>query len=139
MQAFLGTIMLLAAAFTTATHAQGQQINIFWFEDASCAAWNKSAENKAIRALYDSWVRGFMSGHNYANPSRQVEIGSFPGSEALYQYLDQYCRDNPKSSFVGGAITLVEQLRAPSPAAKKPAPPSAPVKKERSKAAPAAK
>jgi len=43
------------------------------------------------------------------------------------------------SSFVGGAITLVEQLRAPSPEAKKPAPPSAPAKKERSRAAPAAK
>jgi hypothetical protein len=115
--------MLLAAIWPAASPAQGQQINIFSFEDASCNAWVKSSSNKMLRAQYEFWIRGFISGHNYASPSRQVEIGSFPGSEALYKYLDQYCHDNPSSSFIGGAIALVDQLRVKVS-------PTAPQKKE---------
>ena len=123
-------VLALAPAFAA---AQQQQINILVFEDSSCAAWSKSANNKLIRAHYESWIRGFVSGHNYANPSRQVPTGKVPGGEQLYAYLDQYCLDNPNSSFVGGAIRLVEQFRestqAPKPAAVAPKP-------EASKAAP---
>lgn len=130
VRAFLGTTALLAMILPAMAVAQGQQVNIFWFEDASCNAWFKSGDNKLLRLQYDSWVRGFVSGHNYANPSQQVKIGQFPGSDELYRYLDQYCRDNPKSSFVGGAIQLVEQLSEPGTAPKK-----APAKKEPAKPA----
>jgi hypothetical protein len=111
MRALLGTTALLAILLPTAAQAQSQQVNVFWGEDASCSTWSKSASNKAIRAQYDFWVRGFVSGHNYANPARQVKIGVFPVSADLYLYLDQYCRDNPSLSFIGGAIRLVEELR----------------------------
>lgn len=134
MQVFWGTVMLLTTALPTPALAQDRQVNVIWFEDASCTAWTKSAGNKAIRALYDSWIRGFVSGHNYASPSRQVAVGTFPASDPLYQYLDQYCHDNPKSSFVGGAISLVEELRATVAPAK-----SAPAKKAPAKAAAPAK
>ena len=131
----LRSTLVLAALLPAVASAQGHQVNVFWFEDASCTAWSKSSGNKALRAQYEFWIRGFVSGHNYANPSRQVKVGEFPGSDALHQYLDQYCRDNPKLSFVGGAIQLVEQLlEAAAPA--RPLPP----KKEPGKAsAPGAK
>ena len=118
VKTFLGTTLVLAALLPAVAPAQGQQVNIFWFEDASCTAWTKSSANKALRAQYEFWIRGFVSGHNYASPSRQVKVGEFPGSDGLHQYLDQYCRDNPKLSFVGGAIQLVEQLLAPAATAK---------------------
>jgi hypothetical protein len=126
----LGSTLMLAALLPAIASAQGQQVNIFWFEDASCAAWVKSSGNKALRAQYEFWIRGFVSGHNYARPSHQVKVGEFPGSEALHQYLDQYCRDNPKTSFVGGAIQLVEQLLEPAATAR-----PLPAKKEPVKAA----
>jgi hypothetical protein len=139
MKALLGTAALLALLLPAVAQAQSQQINIFWFEDASCAAWMKSSGNKGLRAQYEFWVRGFVSGHNYGNPARQVKVGAFPGSETLSQYLDQYCRDNPKLSFVGGAIHLVEELREPV-AGSKPAPARpAPAKKEPAKATPGAR
>jgi hypothetical protein len=141
MKALLGAAALLAISLPALGAAQGQQVNVFTFEDASCNAWTKSGGNKLLRAQYEFWVRGFVSGHNYANPSRQVKIGTFPGSDALYQYLDQYCRDNPSLSFVGGAIRLVDELREPA-ALVKPAPKkSAPAQKEPPKAlsVPAAK
>lgn len=132
MRAFRQIILLLAMLHPLIAAAQGQQVNIFWFDDASCAAWTKSADNKAIRLQYESWVRGFVSGYNYGNPQQQIKIGVFPGSNGVYQYLDQFCRENPKQSFVGGAIQMTEQLLEASAPAK-----PAPAKKETVKAAPA--
>jgi hypothetical protein len=139
MKALFKAVTLLLMSLPAITVAQGRQVDIFTFEDASCAAWMKSSGNKGLRAQYEFWVRGFVSGHNYGNQALQVKIGVFPGSDALYQYLDQYCRDNSALSFVGGAIKLVEELREPvTPVKQTPAKP-APAKKEPAKAAPAAK
>lgn len=139
MKSLLGAAALFVLSLPALGAAPGQrvQINIFWGnEDASCSAWVKSADNKAIRAYYDFWVRGFVSGYNYGNPAQQVKDGALPPSDALHQYLDQYCRDNPSLSFTGGAIRLVEELREPV-APTKPAPAKrAPAKKEPAKAAP---
>jgi len=138
MKALLGAAALLAISLPVHAAAQGQrQINIFWGnEDASCNAWMKSAGNTAIRAYYDFWMRGFVSGHNYGNPALQVKDGALPGSDALSRYLDEYCRDNPTLSFTGGAIRLVDELREPvAPSKKAPSRP-APAKKEPAKAAP---
>jgi hypothetical protein len=127
-------VAALAAAMLAPPAAAQQQLNIFSFDDTSCAAWSKSAGNRAIRAQYEFWIRGFASGHNYANQGRQVPVGKLPGSDRLYAYLDEYCHDNPNSSFVGGAFRLVEQFREATPPAK---PAAAPVKKEAPKAPPA--
>jgi hypothetical protein len=137
MKALLGAATLLTVLLPASAQAQGQQVNMFWGEDASCSAWAKSAGNKAIRAQYEFWVRGFVSGHNYGNPALQVKVGALPGSDALYQYLDQYCRNNPTLSFVGGAIHLVEELREPVAPLKRAPAKQVPTKKEPAKAAPA--
>ena len=117
--ATIAALLLAAAAATAAEPAPPINI-IFSADNASCAAWAKSAGNKLIRQQYEMWARGFVSGHNYANPAQQVKVGTFPGGDDLYKYFDQYCRDNPQQSFVAGAIQLVEQLADP-PAAAKPA------------------
>ena len=93
---------------------------IFTAENASCGAWMKSAGNKLVRAQYEFWARGFVSGHNYANASRQVTTSAFPAGDELYQIFDQYCRDHPQQSFVEGVIKLVLQLRESPAAAKSP-------------------
>ncbi len=129
MKTFFRAIALLATLLPALAAAQGPQVNIFTFEDASCAAWLKTSGNKLLRAQYEFWMRGFVSGHNYANPSRQVAIGKFPGGDALYQYLDKYCHDNANSSFIAGAIHLVNDLREPVAPVK-----PAPAKKEAAKA-----
>ena len=84
---------------------------VFTAENASCAAWMKSAGNRLVRAQYEFWARGFVSGHNYANPAHQVRVGAFPGGDELYRHFNHYCRDNPQKSFVEGVIQLVAQLR----------------------------
>ena len=111
MKPILTIAGILLAATPAIAAESAQQINIiFSAENAACAAWTKSAGNKAVRQQYEIWARGFASGHNYANPARQVRVGAFPSGEEFYQYFDQYCRDHPQQSFVAGAIQLVEQM-----------------------------
>ena len=119
----IATIAALVLAAAPAAAAEpAPPINIvFSADNASCAAWTKSAGNKLIRQQYEMWARGFVSGHNYANPAQQVKVGAFPSGEDFYQYFDQYCRGNPQHTFVAAAIQLVEQLAAPA-AETKPAP-----------------
>lgn len=121
------------AALPGIAAGQGQQVNVFAFEDASCRSWSKSAGNPGLRMQYESWMRGFVSGHNYANPVNQVQIGTFPGSDAVRAYVDAYCKENPQLNFVGAGIRMVEELRRPAPPARKapsgkPAVKSAPAK-----------
>ncbi len=130
MKALLEAAVLLVMSLPALAADHGRQVDIFTFEDASCAAWMKSGGNKGLRAQYEFWVRGFVSGHNYGNPALQVKIGAFPGSDVLYQYLDQYCHDNPTLSFVGGAIKLVEELREPVAASRRAPAKHSPAKKK---------
>src|SRR5471032_2938031 len=102
--------MILATTPAVAAETAPPINIIFTADNAACAAWTKSAGNTPVRQHYEMWMRGFVSGHNYAYPSRQIKVGAFPGGDDLYQYFDQYCQDNPQQSFVSGAIQLVEQL-----------------------------
>lgn len=137
MKAFFAATIFMLAALPSLATAQGREINIFTFEDSSCVSWTKSANNNLLRAQYLFWIQGFVSGHNYASPQHQVKTGKLPGSEVLYRYLDAYCKNNPSLSFVGAAITLIEDLREPVAPAKAAPAKSAPAKQP-AKAAPTA-
>ncbi len=129
---YCAVVSLAATALAPAAAGAQQQVNIFFpFENASCATWGKYAGNRAIRQQYEFWILGFVSGHNYANPSRQVPTGKLPVGDQLYGYLDEYCHDNPNSSMVGGAFRLIEQFRETTAAVK---PAVVPAKKEAPKA-----
>lgn len=114
-------VAALLAASPVVAPAQGKPVNIFGFDDATCTAWEKSRDNKYIRAQYEFWIRGFVSGHNWANPGRQVQVGALPGGDPLYDYIDRYCRENPTQTFIGAALLLTQELREPPAFAKKPA------------------
>jgi hypothetical protein len=101
-------VALLLASFDA--RAQDIPVSIFTYEDVSCGAWVKSANNTSARAQYDSWFRGFVSGYNFGNPKNQVR-GRLPNDQTLFLFIDQYCRENPLNPFVSAAFKLVETLR----------------------------
>lgn len=95
-----------------AGHAQDvPDIATFAFDDVSCAAWTRSADDRLLRLQYGTWFRGFVSGYNFGNPGNQVLLGKLPAPAGVAAYVDAYCRDNPNVSFVGAAIPLVRSLR----------------------------
>lgn len=120
---------LLASLPYTAAAQPKQQLNLFAFEDSSCKKWAESRNDAYKRAYYEVWIRGFMSGHNFANPRMQVPTGGLPRDEGLHRALDDYCKLNPGSSIFDAAIWLATDLRTPTPA---PAPAPA-AKKEATK------
>ncbi|MGE5470262.1 MAG: hypothetical protein ACM3X0_05635 [Bacteroidota bacterium] len=81
--------------------------NMLGFDDMSCAAWNKSKGDADQRTAYINWIRGFLSGHNYALPSQQVATIS---SGTIENKIDQYCRETPAGLFSEGAMRLSDQF-----------------------------
>jgi hypothetical protein len=86
-------------------------INVFSFADTSCDAWDRSRGDEPLRTIYGAWFRGFVSGYNFGNSANQVALERLPEPAALARYIDQYCRENPKSPFIGAGIPLVQELR----------------------------
>lgn len=72
--------------------AQAAPLNILGVEDLSCVAWVKSKESPDQRALYVVWMRGVLTGHNYALQSQQVSSIS---SGTIESYVNGYCAKNP--------------------------------------------
>jgi hypothetical protein len=88
-------------------------VHMHVFTDSSCGAWVKSSgeeyQAKMTRQIYLHWFRGFVTGHNFANPEDQVQ--RLPNMETLSLYVEKYCRDNPLHPFTAAAFRLVEELR----------------------------
>lgn len=82
-------------------------LNVLGFDDMSCAAWTKSKDDPDLRASYIVWVRGFLTGHNYAAPSQQVSTIS---SGTVEMKVEQYCKRTPGGLFSDAAMRLSDEL-----------------------------
>lgn len=82
-------------------------LNMLGFDDMSCAAWTKSKDDPDLRASYIVWVRGFLTGHNYAAPNQQVSTIS---SGTVEIKLDQFCRRNAGGLFSDAAMRMSDEL-----------------------------
>lgn len=94
------------ATFSLPTAAQ-IQLKILGFDDMSCQAWTQSKDTPDQRALYLSWMRGLLTGHNYARPSQQVSTIS---SGTIDQYVSRYCRERPQGRFDEAVFRLSDQF-----------------------------
>lgn len=86
--------------------ARAEPLKTLGFDDMSCQAWKQSKDDTDQRALYIVWIRGLLTGHNYARPSQQVSTIS---SGTVEQWVNRYCNDNPASSFSDAALRLSDQ------------------------------
>lgn len=99
--------MLAVCAGLMIAGATAAPLNILGFDDMSCAAWSKAKDDADQRAAYVVWVRGFLSGHNYALPNQQVSSFS---SGTLELKLNQYCSRNPGGQLSDAAMRLSDEL-----------------------------
>lgn len=101
------TAHLIVIAALTAGAAQAATQNILGFDDMSCAAWSKSKSDSDQRAAFIVWIRGFLSGHNYALPGQQVSTIS---GGTIEVNINNYCSANPAGSISDGAMRLSDQF-----------------------------
>src|SRR5258706_5003065 len=99
------------ANLSTAAAQDAPDITVFSFDDITCAAWTRSQGDPAVRAVYGTWFRGFVSGYNFGNPANQVHLGHLPDPADVALYVDKFCRDNPGLSFVAAAVPLEQERR----------------------------
>lgn len=98
--------LIVIAALALGT-AQAAPQNILGFDDMSCATWIKSKDDPDQRNAYIFWLRGFLTGHNYALPNQQVSTISSGTIEAK---ISQYCKENRDGSISDGVMRLSDQF-----------------------------
>lgn len=102
--------MLPCALLLTALIATGAiaaPIKIVGFDDMSCRAWVKSKDDGAQRKVYLAWIRGVLTGHNYANPGQQVSSIS---SGTVENFIDRYCAEKPQEEFSNAALRMSDKF-----------------------------
>lgn len=99
--------VLLACAVLLAGPATASRLKVLGFDDNSCAAWQAAAADPDQRAAQVAWVRGFLSGHNYANQRQQVTDVS---AGTVERNIEQYCRKNPDGQFIDAAYRMSDSM-----------------------------
>lgn len=107
---------LIAIVVLSAGTALAAPTKILGFDDMSCAAWSKSSSDPDQRAAYIVWIRGFLSGHNYALPGQQVATIS---SGTIENHIKNYCSTTPAGNFSDGAMRLSDQFSGRNQAIRK--------------------
>jgi hypothetical protein len=83
---------------------------------ASCETWLKQRPNNA--KLHESWLLGFLSG---VSQEADIHFPKVMDNAALFKWMDDYCRQNPRQTIQMGGYMLMGKLRStlpPDPKAK---------------------
>jgi len=78
---------------------------------ASCETWLKERPNNA--KLHESWLLGFMSG---VSQEADIHFPKAMDNAALFKWMDDYCRKNPRQTIQLGGYMLMGKLRSALPA-----------------------
>ena len=77
---------------------------------ASCETWLKERPNNA--KLHESWLLGFLSG---VSQEADIHFPKVMDNAALFKWMDDYCRQNPRQSIQMGGYMLMGKLRSTLP------------------------
>lgn len=97
----------LLLAVLVATNAIAAPIKTVGFDDMSCRAWAKSKDDGEQRKIYLAWIRGVLTGHNYANQSQQVSSIS---TGTVENFIDRYCVEKPAGEFSEAALRMSDKF-----------------------------
>ena len=100
-------MLLLTFAALITSGAIAAPVKIVGFDDMSCRAWVKSKDDGELRATYLAWIRGALTGHNYANQSQQVSSIS---TGTVENFVDRYCVEKPLGEFSDAALRMSDKF-----------------------------
>lgn len=82
-------------------------LKVLGFDDMTCRAWSASKDDAEQRKIYLAWIRGAVTGHNYANPGQQVSAMS---SGTVENFIDRYCVEKPGDDFGSAALRMMDKF-----------------------------
>ena len=100
LSAFALSFLLLAPP------AQAAPLNVLGLDDPSCKAWQTGANDGDLRAQQLAWLRGLLTGHNYARQQEQVSVVS---NGTIENFVSRYCKDNPQGSYADGSLRMSDR------------------------------
>ena len=100
-------MLLLMFAALIASGAIAAPVKTVGFDDMSCRAWVKSKDDAEQRKAYLAWIRGVLTGHNYANQSQQVSSMS---TGTVENFVDRYCAEKPLGEFSDAALRMSDKF-----------------------------
>ena len=100
-------VLLLMFAALIASGAVAAPVKTVGFDDMSCRAWVKSKDDGEQRKIYLAWIRGVLTGHNYANQSQQVSSVS---TGTVENFVDRYCVEKPLGEFSDAALRMSDKF-----------------------------
>lgn len=103
--ALLPKMFLIAALATTGVDAV--TLKIVGFDDMSCHAWVLSKDDAEQRRVYLAWIRGVVTGHNYARLKQQVSAIS---ENTVENFVDRYCVEKPNGQFSDAALRMTDRF-----------------------------
>jgi hypothetical protein len=85
---------------------------------ASCGKWvqQRSLPQHPARAQDEAWIAGYLSGINIAASSGDLLRGL--DDEAIYSWMDNYCRSHPLEGIADAAEKLIFDLKKRVPASR---------------------
>lgn len=99
-------IGLFAGGLLPVLQVSAAPLKVLGLDDMSCVAWKETASDPERRAAYVQWVRGFLSGHNYANQSKQVAEVSVA---TVAVFVDRYCSERAASNVADAAMRMSDR------------------------------
>lgn len=100
-------LLLPCVLFATVYGASAAPVVIVGFDDMSCQTWVKSKDDPDQRKELVSWIRGVLTGHNYANQKQQVSAMS---RGTVENFVDRYCAEKPTGLFSDAAFRMSDRF-----------------------------
>lgn len=76
-------------------------------KDGSCGEYVRA--EKEDRRWYESWSMGYISGINRAKHGK-ADYSNEVAPQGLVQWIENYCKQNPLSSFSSAVDAMLEEL-----------------------------
>ncbi len=106
---WIAATLLLPASVSLAQ--EKSFVAIHGFDKMSCDDWFGSEGNPDVRQQYIGWIRGVVTGYNYAHPGDQVSESHMPSDFGLAIFVDNYCHSKRATSVAGAAFALIADRR----------------------------
>lgn len=97
--------VLLCCTLLPLSSAVAAPLKLLEMDDMSCAGWKKRTDPE-LREPYVQWVRGFLSGHNYANQKQQVTDVS---TATVASFVDRYCAEHAAATVADAAMRMSDR------------------------------
>ena len=108
--------VLLGALALSSYSASLPQITTVGAGGDTCRQWTQAVKEPTARYQYRQWIFGFVSGYNWRDASRQINLQD---SSELLAWVDKFCNANPDAPVYVAAGDMARQMSKASAAAEK--------------------